>query len=121
MIVSPETTAYYQKQSGLPLTHLWKLAIEIFQTIKSSNPYFMDAYFKKYSHSARIKNDLVINRAKTGTFNETSLTTLGPKILNSLPEDVKDLTFLQKITELIKTWYESECKCKYSDDPYHYT
>ena len=35
------------------------------------------------------KNDLVINRAKTATFGEKSLITLGPKIWHSLPEDVK--------------------------------
>ena len=58
------------------------------------------------------------------TFGEKSLTTLGPKIWNSLPEDVKDLTFLQKFTEFINTWQKPECKChisKYSGDPYHYT
>ena len=105
----------------MEVTHLWKLAIEVFKTIKSSNPDFMYAYFKNYSHSARRKNDLVINREKTATFDEKSLTTRGPKILNSLLEDVKDLTSLQKITILIKTWYEPECKCKYSIDLHHYT
>ena len=48
---------------------------------------------------------------------------MGPKIWNSLPEDVKDLTSLQVFTEFIKTWYRSECKyniCKYSGNPYHY-
>ena len=36
----------------------------------------MYKYFKKNSHSARRKNDLVINRAKTTTFGEKSLRTL---------------------------------------------
>ena len=52
------------------------------------------------------------------------MTSLEPKIWNFLPEDVKDLTSLPKFTELIKTWYEPECRrniCKYSDNPYHYT
>ena len=47
-------------------------------------------YFKKDSHSARRKNGLVANRAKTTTFGEKSLRVLGSKIWNSLPEDVKD-------------------------------
>ena len=84
----------------------------------------MYTYLKKNSHFAWRKNDFFINRAKTTTFGEKSLRTLGPKIWNSLPEDVKDLTSLQKFTEFIKTWYEPECKCnvcKYSGDPYQYT
>ena len=84
----------------------------------------MHIYFKKGSHSARRKNDLVVNRIKTTTFGEKSLRTLGPKICNSLPEDVKDLTCLPKFTESIKTWYGLECIFniwKYSGNPYHYT
>ena len=83
----------------------------------------MHTYFKKGSHSVRKKKDLAVNRVKTTTCGEKSLRTLGPKIWNSLPEDVKDLTSLQVFTEFIKTWYRSGCKyniCKYSGNPYHY-
>ena len=68
-----------------------------------------------------MKNDLVVNKAKTTTFGEKNLRTLGSKIWNSLSEDVKDLTSLQKFTEFIKTWYGPECRydiCKYSGNPY---
>ena len=108
----------------MEVSRLWRLAIEVFKTLKSLNPDFMHIYFKKGSHSARRKNDLAVNRAKTTTFREKSLRTLGPKIWNSLPEDVKDLIALQKFTEFIKTWYGPECKCnicKYSGDPCYYT
>ena len=57
-------------------------------------------------------------------FGEKSLSTLGPKIWNSLPEDVEDLTSLSKFLEFIKTWYGPEytCNiCKYSGNPYHCT
>lgn len=50
----------------------------------------MHKYFRKDSHSARRKNDLVVNRAKTATFGEKKLRTLGPKMWISLPEHVKD-------------------------------
>ena len=83
----------------------------------------MYTYFKKDSHSARRKNDLAINRAKTTTFGEKNLRISGPKIWNSLPEDVKNLTSLHKFTEFIRTWYKPECKCnicKYMGDPYHH-
>ena len=108
----------------MEVRRLRRLAIEVFKTLKSLNPGFINTYFKKGSHSARRKNDLVINREKTTMFVEKSRRTLGPKIWNSLPEDVKDLTSLPKFTEFIKTWYGPECRCnicKYSGNPYHYT
>ena len=112
------------ERSTMEVSRLRRLAIEVFKNLKSLNPNFMHTYFKKASHSARRKNGLVVNRAKTTTFNEKSLRILGPKTWNSLLKDVKDLTSLQKFTEFIKTWYGPECKCsiyKYSGDPYHYT
>ena len=53
----------------------------------------MHTCFKEGSHSGRRKTDLVIYRAKTTRFSEKSRRTLGPKLWNSLPEDVKDLIF----------------------------
>ena len=44
----------------------------------------MYTYFKKGSHSAKRKNDLVVNREKTTTFGKKSLRTLKHKIWNSL-------------------------------------
>ena len=84
----------------------------------------MHTYFKKGSHYASWKNGLVVIRTKTTMFGEKSLKTSGPKIWNSLPEDVKVLISLPKFTEFIKTWYGPECRCnicKYSGYPYDYT
>ena len=74
----------------MEVSRLRRLAIEVFKTLKSLNPDFMRTYFKKGSQSAKKKNDLVVNRAKTTTFGEKSLRTSEPKIWNSLPEDLKD-------------------------------
>ena len=78
----------------MKVSRLRRLAIKVLMTLNSLNPDFMHIYFKKGSHSARRKNDLVVNRAKSTTFVEKSLRTLGPKIWNSLPEDLKELTSL---------------------------
>ena len=72
----------------MEVSRLWRLAIEVFKTLKSLNPEFMHSYFKKGSHPARRKNGLVVNRAKTKRINEKSLRILGPlnqrtKICNS--------------------------------------
>ena len=95
----------------MEMSRLQRLAVEVFKTLRSLKPEFIHTYFKKDSHSARRKTDLVVNMAKTITFGEKSLRPLGPKIWNSLPEDVKDLTSLLKFTEFIKTWYGPECRC----------
>ena len=113
-----------EERPTMEVSCLRRLAIEVFKTLKSLNPDFVPTYFKKSSHSASRKDDLVVNRAKTATFGEKSLRTVGPNIWNSLLKEVKDLTSLQKFTEFIKTWYGPECKCnicKYSGNPYHYT
>ena len=68
-------------------SRLRRLAVEVFKTLKSLYPDFMH-----------------VNRAKTAIFGEKRLRTLGPKIWNSLPEDIKDLTSLPKFTEFIKIW-----------------
>ena len=90
------------EQPTMEVIRLRRLAMEVFKTLKSLNPGFMHTYFKKDSRFAKRKNELVVNsnRAKTGTFDGKSLRTLGAKIWNSLPEDVKDLTAVQKFTEL---------------------
>ena len=93
----------------MEVSRLWRLAIDVFKTLKSLNPDFMYTYLKIgnrayiLQYSPRRKNDLVVNRAKTTTFGEKSLRTLGPKIWNSLPKEVKDLTSLQKFTGFIET------------------
>ena len=62
----------------MEVSRLWRLTVEVFKTLKSLNPDFMHTYFKKDSHSARAKDDFVVNRAKT-TFGEKSLRILGRK------------------------------------------
>ena len=86
----------------MEVSRLRRLSIEVFKALKFLNPDFMRTYFKKGSHSPGRKNGLVFNRTKTITFGEKSLRTLGPKIWNSLPEDVKDLTSLPKFIEFVK-------------------
>ena len=58
------------EQPRMEVSPLWTLAMEVFKTIKSSNPGFMHTYFKEGSHFAGSKNELVDNRAKSRTFGE---------------------------------------------------
>ena len=64
---------------GWVATHLRRLGIEVFKTLKFLNPHFMHTYFKKGSLSARRKSYFVINRVKTATFGEKWRRTWDPK------------------------------------------
>ena len=59
----------------MEVSRLRRLAIEIFETLRSLNSDCMHTYFKNGSHSARRKNNSVVNRGKTTTFDEKSLRT----------------------------------------------
>ena len=80
----------------MEVSRMRKFAIKVFKNLNSLRPDFINTY-------------LVVNMAKTTTFGEKSLQTLGGKIWNSCPEDVKDLTSLLKFTKFIKTCYKAEC------------
>ena len=54
----------------MKVSRLRRLAIKVLMTLNSLNSDFMHIYFKKGSHSARRRNDLVVNRAKSTTFVE---------------------------------------------------
>ena len=70
----------------------------------------MYTYFKKGSHSAKRKNDLVVNREKTTTFGKNSLRTLKHKIWNSLvlfknvQDSLKQGTDLNSDSTSANTW-----------------
>ena len=81
----------------MKVSRLRRLAIGVFKTLKSLNPGFINTYFKKGSHSARRKNDLIINREKTTMFVEKSLRTLGPKNLEFSTRRRQRLNFSSKI------------------------
>ena len=63
----------------IDVSRLRILAIEVFKTLKHLHSDFMRTYFQKGSHSARRKNDLVVNSAKTTTFGEKSFRTVDQK------------------------------------------
>ena len=56
--------------STMEVSCLRRLAVEVFKTLKCLNLDFMQKYLKSSSHSARRKNDLIVNREKTKTFDE---------------------------------------------------
>ena len=62
--------------------------------------------------NARVRpNDILVKACKSATFGDKSLATLGPKIWNALPQNMKAENSYAKFKEYIATWFGSKCKC----------
>ena len=62
------------------------LAIEIFKTLYSHKPPFLKEIFKAKVNPKLGPNNIIVKTHNTAFYGDKSLTVLGPKICNSLPE-----------------------------------
>ena len=92
------------------------LCTEIFKTLKSLNPTFMNEVFelRETERPVRSKYKLnlnapIVNKVRFGT---KSIRSLGPKIWNSLPYEIKSSETLTIFKNLIKDWNANLCTCK---------
>ena len=56
-------------------------------------------------------NDISLEARKSANFGDKSLTALGPKIWNALPQDIKAENSYVKFKEYIVTCFGPRCKC----------
>ena len=95
----------------MELKRLRNLALEIFKTINDLNPSFMKSIFSAKLNAKVRPNDILVKACKSATFGDKSLTTLGPKIWNALPQNIKAENSYVKFKEYIATWFGPKCKC----------
>jgi len=95
----------------MELKRIRTLAIEVFKTINELNPSFMKNVFSAKKNAKIRPNDILVKSHKTVTYGGKSLTTLGPKIWNSLPSNIKAENSFLRFKEYIATWYGPNCKC----------
>jgi len=88
------------------------LATEIFKTINDLNPTFMKNIFTSKITAKVRPYDLQVKTRNSEKYGNKSLMALGPKIWNTLPEQIKKETSFTKFKEYIKTWSGPTCKCK---------
>ena len=95
------------------VSRLRVLCIEVFKTLKNINPSFMHDIFKIKSsiYSSRNPNDIQHYRPNQVTFGSNSLRSLGPRILNGLPNEIKSAENLNSFKHMIKKWDGPNCKC----------
>ena len=96
------------------------LCIEIYKTINSLNPEYMkDIFIRQTNTRVRRKqneNNLIVPRKNTVRFGTNSLSSLGPKIWNSLPSHIKSAKDLDAFKKLIKVWDGISCKCNFCNN-----
>ena len=61
--------------------------------------------------NARVRlNYILVKAHKSVTFGDKSLATLGPKIQNTLPQNIKAENSYVKFKEYIATWFGPKCE-----------
>ena len=89
------------------------LMIEIYQTVHKLNPSFMNEIFIQKSSHYHLRNSRLMQIPKTRTITHEieSLSYLGFKLWNNLPENMKNLNTLNTFKFKIKQWKDN-CNCR---------
>ena len=96
----------------LEIRRLKLLATEIFKTIKNLNAPFMKEVFKLNTRRADTGSDrLIVQSQISMKYGSYTLRSLGPKIWNKLPSEIKNSENLSTFKTLIKTWSGPKCHC----------
>ena len=84
------------------------LDVEIIKTLNE----IMKGIFTPKENAKVRQNDIIVKRINTSRFGTQSLRSLGPKIWNNLPSNIKSEISFPKFKEYIKTWLGPRCRCK---------
>ena len=84
------------------------LSIEIFKTLNDLNPQFMKEIFTLNTRRVS-ENRLVVKNQRTKQYGTNTLRSLGPKIWNCLPSEIKNAENLNIFKILIKMWSGPSC------------
>ena len=94
-------------KTTMEVDRLIKLCIEIYKTLRNLNAPYMKTIFKKPSNRAsnRLKHNIYLPKHNQATFGTKSLRVLGPKLWNTLPENIKSadsLPIFKRLTKQLK-------------------
>ena len=106
------------KETTIHIQSIRLLAHKVYRTLNNINPIFMKDCFlpKAINHNLRIKIKipLEISRLRTTNYGIRSLSFQGPKIWNSLPDEIKIAQNINQFKNSIKTWFLSnKCACSF--------
>ena len=87
------------------------LALEVFKTVNNLNPYCMKEIFSKTTNLTQRPLDINFNKNNTTKYENNSLQSLGPHILNSLPSEIRKESDYEEFKNYLNDWFGLKCKC----------
>ena len=99
-----ETLLSNSNKPTMEIRRLRTLAVEIFKALNEINPPYVKNIFTPKDNPKVKHNDIIVKCINTSRFGTQSLRSLGPKIWNNLPSNIKSEKSFPKIKEYIKTW-----------------
>ena len=102
-----DTLPMKAKKPKMTVQRLRYLCAEIYRTVNGLNPNYMKNFFKKSdtlsSKRMQHQNNLIVPRPNYFEFDAKILTSLGSKIWNSLPVNIKSAETFEGLKKLFKT------------------
>ena len=97
------------KSVSIHKRNLQLLMIEVYKAGQNINPSFMREIFVQKDITQNLRNNLPmrIPKARTSSYRIESLSFLGCKLWNKLPDDVKSIKNLASFKRQIKGWKDS--------------
>ena len=95
----------------LEIRRLKFLATEIFKTINNLNPPYMKEIFELNTRRDNADNKLIVQSQHSMKYGSYTLRSLGPRIWNKLPVDIRNCNSLLNFRELLKAWSGPKCHC----------
>ena len=98
-------------KTTLQIRRIKLLAIEIFKTINDINPSYMKEIFELNTRRDPDNKRLIVQTQKSMKYGSYTLRSLGPRIWNKLPSNLRLCENLTTFKELIKSWSGPICRC----------
>jgi len=99
-------------KTTMEIKRLRTVGIEIFKTLHDLNPSYMKSIFQRTTQLSHRPNNLIVHYHRTTRHGDKSLKTLGPRIWNTPPENLKAETNFEIFRRLINEWSGPCCKCR---------
>ena len=106
-----------EKDNSVSIHHknLQALATEMFKVYNKTSPEIMQEIFtikEQGEYNLRNQADFVVPHVKSVNFGFESIRYIGPKIWESLPQDLKNKETINSFKTAIKKWKPDSCPCR---------
>ena len=101
------------KLQSLHLGRLRSLVTEIHKAVHEGGPPYVSSLFteRESEYNLRRNHSLILPPYNTISFGNRSIRYTGPKVWNSLPNNLRQITSLKDFKNLFSTWSETNCTC----------